>query len=255
MTKVTSKRRTLVSASMRCSERRLCSLVCCRAAGVAARRWPTRSCTAPELSVCSAPLTPRRAMRFVSHAITTIARIVSGFPRMKSADSARVRFPVQSRTLRQNQPASSPHAARTCSAETAAMVVSSMTPTLANASAARTGRVVSSQSALEGARVALLGKSRLRRVALPRGLRPLVETARVFLADVDLAARGQGARGQLGGLASLVLLGWRLLPGLQDGPALAVALHGDIGHGPDLPGGDRRDARRRRDREVLVEDV
>ena len=49
-----------------------------------------------------------------------------GLPMRKSAASASVSLPVQSRTFRQNQPGSSPQTWRTRSAETAAKVVSSM---------------------------------------------------------------------------------------------------------------------------------
>jgi hypothetical protein len=88
---------------MRCSARRLCSLVCSSAAGVAARRLPTRSCSAPERSVRSTPFTPRRASRLTSQAMTRMAMIFSGRPMMKSATSASVRLSVQSKTLRQTQ--------------------------------------------------------------------------------------------------------------------------------------------------------
>ena len=122
----TSERRTLASASMRCSARRLCSRVSSSASGVAARSVPSRSCTAPDCSVRSAPFMPRRARRLAISAPTTIATIFRGFPMMKSASSASVRSSVWSRTSRQTQPGSSPQTSRRRPSETAAKVVSNI---------------------------------------------------------------------------------------------------------------------------------
>ena len=90
ITNVTTLRRTLESASMRCSARRLVSPVSSSAAGVRRRIAPIRSRTAPVCRRVSERLTARRAMRLRTAAAIRIRTIFSGGPSSQSARSVKV---------------------------------------------------------------------------------------------------------------------------------------------------------------------
>ena len=90
ITKVTTLRRTLESASMRCSARTLVSPVSSRAAGVRRRIAPIRSRTAPVCRRVSDRFTARRARRSRIMAASTMRAIFSGGPSSQSVRSVMV---------------------------------------------------------------------------------------------------------------------------------------------------------------------
>jgi hypothetical protein len=87
ITKLNTLRRTLESASMRCSARTLVSPVSSRAAGVRLRIAPMRSRTAPECSLVRERFTALRPTQFAMTAMTRIATILRGGPSSQSATS------------------------------------------------------------------------------------------------------------------------------------------------------------------------